>query len=196
VQAITRVPLSPFALSGSSVGQRGILRSIHLLSCTCNTSYVRILMLFNIFLHPSRSPGRTFPAGERGSAAGSLLSSHCPNCTWACVLCRPSPELPFHFGWFLSHVGLPADLRFTFLSLFFKPQLKSSRSPPSFIMIHKQEAAFLQTPKAKSRKPPFNFQSRPNIPGVERKGVVGVAGILPDLLKPQICRWGAQRPGQ
>ena len=30
-------PSSPFALSGSSVGQRGILRSIHLLSCTCNT---------------------------------------------------------------------------------------------------------------------------------------------------------------
>jgi hypothetical protein len=46
--------------------------------------------------------GRTFPAGERGSAAGSLLSSHCPNCTWACVLCRPSPELPFHFVWFLG----------------------------------------------------------------------------------------------
>ena len=46
--------------------------------------------------------GRTFPAGERGSAAGSLLSSHCPNYTWACVLCRPSPELPFHFVWFLG----------------------------------------------------------------------------------------------
>jgi hypothetical protein len=46
--------------------------------------------------------GRTFPAGERGSAAGSLLSSHYPNCTWACVLCRPSPELPFHFVWFLG----------------------------------------------------------------------------------------------
>jgi hypothetical protein len=51
-------PSSPFALSGSSVGQRGILRSIHLLSCTCNTSYVRILVLFDIFLHPSRSPAR------------------------------------------------------------------------------------------------------------------------------------------
>jgi hypothetical protein len=38
--------------------------------------------------------GRTFP-GERGSAAGSLLSSHYPNYTWACVLCRPSPEFPF-----------------------------------------------------------------------------------------------------
>jgi hypothetical protein len=38
--------------------------------------------------------GRTFPAGERGNAAGSLLSSHCPNYTWACVLCRPSPESP------------------------------------------------------------------------------------------------------
>jgi hypothetical protein len=38
--------------------------------------------------------GRTFPAGERGSAAGSLLSPHCPNYTWACVLCRPSPEFP------------------------------------------------------------------------------------------------------
>ena len=46
--------------------------------------------------------GRTFPAGERGSAAGSLLSSHCPNYTWACVLCRPSPELPFHFVWVLG----------------------------------------------------------------------------------------------
>ena len=46
--------------------------------------------------------GRTFSAGERGSAAGSLLSSHCPNYTWACVLCRPSPELPFHFVWFLG----------------------------------------------------------------------------------------------
>jgi hypothetical protein len=46
--------------------------------------------------------GRTFPAGERGSAAGSLLSSHYPNYTWACVMCRPSPELPFHFVWFLG----------------------------------------------------------------------------------------------
>jgi hypothetical protein len=34
---------------------RGILRSIHLLSCTYNKSDVRILMLFNIFFHPSRS---------------------------------------------------------------------------------------------------------------------------------------------
>jgi hypothetical protein len=46
--------------------------------------------------------GRTFPAGERPSAAGSLLSSHCPGYTWACVLCRPSPELPFYFVWFLG----------------------------------------------------------------------------------------------
>jgi hypothetical protein len=46
--------------------------------------------------------GRTFPAGERGSAAGSLLSSHCPKYTWACVLCRPSPELPFRFVWSLG----------------------------------------------------------------------------------------------
>jgi hypothetical protein len=45
VQAITQVALL-----------HGILRSIHLLSCTYNTSYVRIPMLFNIFLHPSRSP--------------------------------------------------------------------------------------------------------------------------------------------
>jgi hypothetical protein len=44
-----RHPSCPFTLSGSSVGQRGILRSIHLLSCTYNTSYVRILMLFDIF---------------------------------------------------------------------------------------------------------------------------------------------------
>jgi hypothetical protein len=46
----------PFALPGPSVGQRGILRPIHLLPCTYNTSHVRILMLFNIFPHPSRSP--------------------------------------------------------------------------------------------------------------------------------------------
>ena len=46
--------------------------------------------------------GRTFPAGERGSAAGSLLSSHYPNYTWACVLCRPSPEFPFRFIWVLG----------------------------------------------------------------------------------------------
>jgi hypothetical protein len=46
--------------------------------------------------------GRTFPAGERGSAAGSLLSSHYPDYTRACVLCRPSPELRFHFVWFLG----------------------------------------------------------------------------------------------
>jgi hypothetical protein len=46
--------------------------------------------------------GRTFPAGERGSAAGSLLSSHDPNYTWACVLCRPSPEFPFRFIWVLG----------------------------------------------------------------------------------------------
>jgi hypothetical protein len=46
--------------------------------------------------------GWTFPAGGRGTAAGSLLSSHCPNYTWACVLCRPSPEVPFHLVWFLG----------------------------------------------------------------------------------------------
>jgi hypothetical protein len=46
--------------------------------------------------------GRTFPAGERGSAAGSLLSSHYPNYTWACVLCRPSLEFPFRFIWVLG----------------------------------------------------------------------------------------------
>jgi hypothetical protein len=46
--------------------------------------------------------GRTFPAGERGSAAGSLLSSQYPNYTWACVLCRPSPEFPFRFIWVLG----------------------------------------------------------------------------------------------
>jgi hypothetical protein len=57
VPAIVCAPRAcPFALSGSSVGQqRGTLRSIHLLSCTYNTSYVRILVLFNIFLRPSRS---------------------------------------------------------------------------------------------------------------------------------------------
>jgi hypothetical protein len=60
-------PSSPFALSGSSVGQRGILRSIRLLSCTCNTSYVRILMLFNIFLHPSRSPASSCHSGTSSS---------------------------------------------------------------------------------------------------------------------------------
>jgi hypothetical protein len=50
----------------------------------------------------SHTRGRTFPAEERGSAAGSLLSSHHPKYTWTCVLCRPSPELPFHFVWFLG----------------------------------------------------------------------------------------------
>jgi hypothetical protein len=46
--------------------------------------------------------GRTSPAGERGSAAGSLLSFRCPSYTWACVLCRPSPEFPFRFIWVLG----------------------------------------------------------------------------------------------
>jgi hypothetical protein len=46
--------------------------------------------------------GQTLPAGGGGSAAGSLLSSHHPEYTWACMLCRPSPELPFHFVWFLG----------------------------------------------------------------------------------------------
>jgi hypothetical protein len=40
--------------------------------------------------------------GGGGSAAGSLLATHQPQYTWACVLCRPSPELPFHFVWFLG----------------------------------------------------------------------------------------------
>jgi hypothetical protein len=41
--------------------------------------------------------------GERQpAAAGSLLSSHYPNYTWACVLCRPSPEFPFRFIWVLG----------------------------------------------------------------------------------------------
>jgi hypothetical protein len=56
-------PSCPFTLSGPSVGQRGILRSIHLLSCTYNTSYVRILMLFDIFLHSSVfAPDGCYPA--------------------------------------------------------------------------------------------------------------------------------------
>jgi hypothetical protein len=59
--------------------------------------------------------GRTFPAGERGSAAGSLLSSHYPSytCAWACVLCRPSPEFPFRFiwvlGWSTWHLALDSS---------------------------------------------------------------------------------------
>ena len=60
--------------------------------------------------------GRTFPAGERGSAAGSLLSSHYPNYTWACVLCRPSPELPFHFVWFLGWSTTPSKVATRLLS--------------------------------------------------------------------------------
>jgi hypothetical protein len=35
---------------------------------------------FWTFLKKKKTP---FPAGESGSAAGSLLSSHRPNCTWA-----------------------------------------------------------------------------------------------------------------
>jgi hypothetical protein len=54
--------------------------------------------------------GRTLPAGERGSAAGSLLSSHHPKYTWTCVLCRPSPELPF-FTLSGSSVGQRGILR-------------------------------------------------------------------------------------
>jgi hypothetical protein len=38
------------------------------LSCTCNTSYVRILMLFNIFLHPSRSPASSCHSGTASSS--------------------------------------------------------------------------------------------------------------------------------
>jgi hypothetical protein len=57
-------------------------------------------LLFPSLIHALA--GRTPPAGERGSAAGSLLSSRRPKYTWACVLCRPSPELPFHFVWFLG----------------------------------------------------------------------------------------------
>jgi hypothetical protein len=72
-------PSSPFALSGSSVGQRGILRSIHLLSCTCNTSCVRILMLFNtcVFTHSTptscRTDGRTDGRGGGGVGVGGAL---------------------------------------------------------------------------------------------------------------------------
>jgi hypothetical protein len=78
--------------------------------------------------------GRTFPAGERGSAAGSLLSSHCPSCTWACVLCRPSPELPFHFvwfrGWSTSHLALdPSSV--LYLQRKSPPSLSSASSSTS-----------------------------------------------------------------
>jgi hypothetical protein len=64
-------------------------------------SYELTRIFFLSFLSCEKA-GRTLPAGERGSAAGSLLSPHCPNYTWACVLCRPSPEFPFHFVWFLG----------------------------------------------------------------------------------------------
>jgi hypothetical protein len=75
-------PSCPFTLSGSSVGQRGILRSIHLLSCTYNTSCVRILVLFDMFLHPSRSPAPApaTPARPAHSArfyTPHLLAFHC-----------------------------------------------------------------------------------------------------------------------
>jgi hypothetical protein len=50
---------------------------------------------------PRALPGRP-PAEDRGSSAGSLLSRLLSKCTWACVLCRPSPDLPFHFVGFLG----------------------------------------------------------------------------------------------
>jgi hypothetical protein len=53
--------------------------------------------------------------GEGGSAAGSLLSSR-PGYTWACVLCRPSPELPFHFVWFLGWSTTPSKVATRLLS--------------------------------------------------------------------------------
>ena len=74
----------------------------YLFSCGSDTffrSFRRNLVL-SCLIHAVA--GRTFPAGERGSAAGSLLSSHYPNYTWACVLCRPSPEFPFRFIWVLG----------------------------------------------------------------------------------------------
>jgi hypothetical protein len=64
-------------------------------------NYPTRLLVLSCLIHAVA--GRTFPAGERGSAAGSLLSSHCPSYTWACVLCRPSPpEFPFRFIWVLG----------------------------------------------------------------------------------------------
>ena len=63
-------------------------------------TYTPMRLVLSCLIHAVA--GRTFPAGERGSAAGSLLSSHYPNYTWACVLCRPSPEFPFRFIWVLG----------------------------------------------------------------------------------------------
>jgi hypothetical protein len=65
--------------------------SKRLLSCLAIFSRLRVLSCLTHTL-----AGRTSPARERGSAAGSLLSSHRPK--W----CRPSLELPFYFVWFLG----------------------------------------------------------------------------------------------
>jgi hypothetical protein len=50
--------------------------------------------------HRPRIRAGDVPRWGQRQRAGSLLSSHRPKHTWACVLCRPSPELPFRFVWF------------------------------------------------------------------------------------------------
>jgi hypothetical protein len=70
-----RHPGSPFALSGSSVGQRGIIaKTTQPAPCTCKTNYLRILMRFNIFLHFRRSFASSCHSGTCNSLnSGQIL---------------------------------------------------------------------------------------------------------------------------
>jgi hypothetical protein len=83
----------------------------------------------------------TFPARERGSAAGSLLSSHCPKCAWACVLCglpipwcRCQQQQCAHLGPPARGLGaagrLSGQLRPTALSCWSSPSFSRKRVLP------------------------------------------------------------------
>jgi hypothetical protein len=89
-QAAGHHPSCPFTLSGSSVGQRGILRSIHLLSCTCNTSYVRILVLLNLPLYALTGDSST--ARACALLLLLLLLTYCPRPV--SVVSPPAPASP------------------------------------------------------------------------------------------------------
>jgi hypothetical protein len=49
--------------------------------------------------------GSAAPPAERDyplAKGSNNTHTHHPKYAWTCVLCRPSPELPFHFVWFLG----------------------------------------------------------------------------------------------
>ena len=94
-----RHPSSPFALSGPSVGQRGIFARTTQLLVPTALNYLHILMLFNISLHFGRSFASSCHSGtcnslNSGFTRRTSLHSTAASSATSAVSSANSPSLP------------------------------------------------------------------------------------------------------